>query len=537
MNPPCTQCGFTSTPSSDVSNVSLRSRIQGDLDEDYNHSGRKSVDAFLSKLRGRVDELDAQISVYQKFLRRITHERDIVSASINSYARRSAPVSKLPSELLGGIFLHLLPADLNIPQACEDVQSLRALVGLICRKWRSVALSTPQLWATIAWRDTCTVTVDHLDSWLLKSGSCPLTIKVPYWGPGERIISLLLSSSRRWERLYINSPSLFSLRDTIEVLDLAALKQVVVTCEQEVPERIDLSFQNAPQLQSATIHTDLRLLPELPWNQLTVLECCEISSDILTLDFMHNLRQCCNLFCLRLLIGQNPFGIIRDVDLEPFAIPHLTDLELETSFDPTLVLNHLILPSLHRICIRRNHRFANLVLRLHDSNPFPAFLPSLTAMLKRSSSQLTHLTLHNFSSSKAEMIEFFASTPFLKEIDFRCGSPDDEQGHDIDELLEVVHIDSIGSDGVPLLPRLESISLMGTLFFEEDKMVQMIESRCDLRLASAGSGRTRLKRVRCICDWFPVDMDYSDSLRVLKAVFGCLRDDGVDITFSHPKFR
>ncbi|KIM35631.1 hypothetical protein M413DRAFT_32384 [Hebeloma cylindrosporum] len=120
-------------------------------------------------------------------------------------------VLKLPPEIASHIFL-LSMGDLDTPY----------VFGSVCRGWRQLARSTPQLWSTLAFSpprrmdSTLMETVPHLVvDWLERSGGLPLSLDVSYFVsnsagfPQEVLLSIINAVSQhsgRWQDVCFNLP-------------------------------------------------------------------------------------------------------------------------------------------------------------------------------------------------------------------------------------------------------------------------------------------------------------------------------------------
>ncbi|KAJ3729549.1 hypothetical protein C8R42DRAFT_169472 [Lentinula raphanica] len=95
----------------------------------------------------------AQMSELERQLAKLQAEAQMCNTILSG-------IRKLPPELLADIFLQLVAPDqeryyrLSIyssyPKADPSQQASAIVLSHVCRKWRSVALSTPQLWSTIS---------------------------------------------------------------------------------------------------------------------------------------------------------------------------------------------------------------------------------------------------------------------------------------------------------------------------------------------------------------------------------------------------
>ncbi|KAJ6585424.1 hypothetical protein B0H19DRAFT_892038, partial [Mycena capillaripes] len=109
-------------------------------------------------------------------------KREVLKEEIEAHKALISPMRHLPQDLLQEIFTSCLPTKHN---ALVDPQSAPLLLGFICRHWRKIAHSTPRLWASL--HIPISTQTDRLsgfvsafegivDSWLGRSGACPLSI-------------------------------------------------------------------------------------------------------------------------------------------------------------------------------------------------------------------------------------------------------------------------------------------------------------------------------------------------------------------------
>ncbi|KAJ7903837.1 hypothetical protein B0H13DRAFT_751030 [Mycena leptocephala] len=104
-------------------------------------------------------------------------EKTEVQERLDSYIY---PVLSLPNETVSDIFIHFVPP---YPQ-CPPLTGILSPTTLtqICRQWREVALATPELWRAIGLssrRIPSQIQHDIADTWLSRSGFCPLAIVSP----------------------------------------------------------------------------------------------------------------------------------------------------------------------------------------------------------------------------------------------------------------------------------------------------------------------------------------------------------------------
>ncbi|KAJ6451519.1 hypothetical protein C8R47DRAFT_978235, partial [Mycena vitilis] len=104
------------------------------------------------------------------------------------------PFLTLPTEMIIEIFVRCLAGKVVLPR-------VPLVLGSVCRQWRSIALSTPTLWASLE------LTLDPnlpqefyivLETWLSRSGQQPLTLSVSYQFDSEtsssEALTLLLTN-------------------------------------------------------------------------------------------------------------------------------------------------------------------------------------------------------------------------------------------------------------------------------------------------------------------------------------------------------
>ncbi|KAF9473895.1 hypothetical protein BDN70DRAFT_924938 [Pholiota conissans] len=135
------------------------------------------------------------------------------------------PLSRLPVELVSKIFtnLRLLPTDTP-----DRITISPLLLGTICRRWRTISWSIPELWSTIA-IDICNThggIADIIEPWLNRSCKLPLSINIygttkltssgqyinfpsaykPYFQP---LMDLLEKHIERWHYFCMATPERF----------------------------------------------------------------------------------------------------------------------------------------------------------------------------------------------------------------------------------------------------------------------------------------------------------------------------------------
>ncbi|KAJ7113016.1 hypothetical protein C8R44DRAFT_882052 [Mycena epipterygia] len=130
------------------------------------------------------------------------------------------------------------------------------LLAQICRKRREIALSTPALWRAISLDrsdhtdDNILQQVHILQSWLRRSGSCPLSIQIDGGMGHDFILDVfeeIVPHRARWEYLKIAHTSLSDLLTIEDPMPL--LRDLHVTASDSTPSA---TFRQAPRLCAFT---------------------------------------------------------------------------------------------------------------------------------------------------------------------------------------------------------------------------------------------------------------------------------------------
>ncbi|RXW24269.1 hypothetical protein EST38_g1575 [Candolleomyces aberdarensis] len=267
----------------------------------------------------------------------------------------SSPISRLPPELLAEIFLCCLPEG-RFPAPCVTAAPL--LPAHICKAWRSVALSTPELWSAIHLHHRNPlqdVRIAHL--WLAHSGNRPLSLSLSIdfdERPQQAILNLICRYSKRWEHVRFKfrqllCPPMYDLElamGNVPMLSTFEFHARDVSACNILPIRRLLS--SAPHLKEISWVDDLadaETLLALPLSRLARLS---LSIHYGSLDYIELLDQCANLEHIRIT---RPGPDIRPSPrAPPVLLPKLTSLNI--AHDLTGILDHLTLPALKHVRVQ-----------------------------------------------------------------------------------------------------------------------------------------------------------------------------------------
>ncbi|KAK7449808.1 hypothetical protein VKT23_013284 [Stygiomarasmius scandens] len=252
-----------------------------------------------------LDRMNAQIERLQASIDAITLKRDALQSRLSSLQSITSPLRTLPLEVLQTIFINCLE-----PFPILSAHEAPMLLTRICSKWRSTAIGTPELWASIhvalveakhpfeSYGSTCNSIREGLRTFLLRSGSLPLNISLCSefpTGPGtlcwedivdeiNQTLEILLPHHKRWKYLKLQVPLLcVTSVERLRGEDLLNLETVSIICFKDEcitpPPPTRPFFENAPRLQrlslgSQTPSTMLRFIGSVDWARLTHLVFC-----------------------------------------------------------------------------------------------------------------------------------------------------------------------------------------------------------------------------------------------------------------------
>ncbi|KAL0564612.1 hypothetical protein V5O48_017434, partial [Marasmius crinis-equi] len=289
--------------------------------------------SLVLKPEERIRQLDEEIS-------RLQVERDKLQRFVDRHRALSAPVRRLPPDIWRMIFARCLP-DTDI-ELCMPPLSTEAplLLTTICRSWREIATTTPQLWSSLhiylpvptrgLTGERFFVAMEErkrgLELWLSRSGAVPLAVFLSNWRSlvgwprhpisldqrdlqeelkalDEEFIQFVTQHSRRLRSLTIgNGMSGEILNEHLAGEDLPLLEHI--RAFTTIPTRL---INHAPALRKLDIKNKLyhyqfftNTLSSVEWSRLThfriggaltvafVREAATYCTSIVSLIFDHN---------------------------------------------------------------------------------------------------------------------------------------------------------------------------------------------------------------------------------------------------------
>lgn len=430
---------------------------------------------LLTEPLARLSTLDAEI-------KRSSDQRSALSEEIEAHRALISPFRRLPLDVMEEIFTHCLPTHHN---AVMSVKEAPLLLGRVCSAWRSVTLSTPQLWASLHIPTPTTDTLfgvasvrkmatrcEAVRDWILRSGEIPLSISLytpdPLSAFGSspdsqedmesfrRVSRQILPFSHRWQTVYLRATegSFTPFQEIVEG-DVPMLESLSIL---NIPT-IDLALQNvglqlfltqpgkawnkssgllsAPKLRRLSLTDFGENLLELPvrWSRLTHLKLDEEGStqSSQSLRYSHVvkvLKKCPLLVSCTFRLGSTRSdALIPPSSLEISPSQYTLTLPLLQHFSLGLggrsdeaFLKYLDLPVLRHLEIK--------VQKLHRMYEAPENQGSvLMDFLSQNGVKLKKLFIDIWAMTQDELIRCLKSVPFLTHLhlnNFSSGSVDEE---------------------------------------------------------------------------------------------------------------
>ncbi|KAJ3526828.1 hypothetical protein NMY22_g10015 [Coprinellus aureogranulatus] len=276
--------------------------------------------------------------------------------------------STLPDEILAEIFSL---GDLTITMDADSVQKARVMIAMqVCRRWRSIAVSTPALWSSLVidlralegLHEGDSTELNHafrtFTEMCLKRSAGHLLDMVIAHAPSIQNFPWLLSTSERWRSLDIGALELHTMSlcpsfKGFPALDSLQLHSIFNNCPSQGPQ---LDF---PRLTTLGFPNGTGCLRRFPISVSTLTEIkiqvyyyAEIPTLSRHLSSVPNLNDL-HLSTIRphiYAIMRTPFNLAEDVS---FRLPNLRKLHLEsTASGAWEILSHCYFPSLTHLHIR-----------------------------------------------------------------------------------------------------------------------------------------------------------------------------------------
>ncbi|KAF5353640.1 hypothetical protein D9757_013187 [Collybiopsis confluens] len=284
-----------------------------------NESQISQILDICSSSASELDHLNSEIHRLQQSLASVTAQRDDLQSKISTYQILLSPLRQFPTEILQQIFqLTLNP----FPVIAADEGPL--VLGRVCSRWRSICLSTPELWNAVhitvpealhTFQDysaKCSRLTLGLSTWLSKAKSLPLYLSV--FSKNENtyqedviqvstMLQILVPYASQWKYISLQVPaSCLRVFSSLSGADVPVLETARISCSDTNPFILGPDFRHPPFLESAPSLRRLNLgdagpsfHPVVPWSQLQFLLLDHNDWDFGPDELMDILAQCLSL--------------------------------------------------------------------------------------------------------------------------------------------------------------------------------------------------------------------------------------------------
>ncbi|KZP22107.1 hypothetical protein FIBSPDRAFT_953196 [Athelia psychrophila] len=414
-----------------------------------------------------IAQLEQGIFYLENRISELRLEREERLAFATAHKALVSPLRRTPPEIFTEIFLHCVGGSLEHPNP--------TLLASICSRWRSIALSSPELWASLR----LIIKPHNLESqtalatmWLSRAGTHPLSICLDTIGTIGRepspdvqsLMDVLLARCEQWRTLELTLPtdlikSLLGATNRLDRLEKLTLGDNLVW--DVIQSDISGMFATAPRLRSLKL-LHLFDLPQLPWRHLRELFMNgEISAhsclDVLKTTFS---LQKCDFFIMFTdrqsthapssitlpMLQSLSVGFTRGAEgdlpyfLSAMCLPSIQELSISAN-DPAAPFTTPEFPSLVADALVSVIAHGSL-LKLALGLPSPAQItPASTISILRAAPKLLELTLMDGTAlvlNSQVFIDYFNApdahlVPNLQTLDFECLS-----GLDISTALGMI---------------------------------------------------------------------------------------------------
>ncbi|KAJ7253514.1 hypothetical protein C8J57DRAFT_625857 [Mycena rebaudengoi] len=321
----------------------------------------QQIHDFLVDPRKEAAQLAEQIVHMQKVLEDLARKRDDLTEFIDAHLALVSPARRLPDDVVREIFVASLPANRNCAISAKESP---LLLCTICQPWRSLALSTPRIWASIhivaPSSDKTERMINTVHAWLAWSGALPLSISLimsrSTFPPPDTssLLTALIRYSLRWKRIrFILPPDQLEPLSSLSPEDVPILEEAIVDGFGEDTDHITMSprlaFLRATSLWSVSLNVEfispsttirLEFLRHLTFGNPGV-----INSHITSQSTLEILRRCA-------LLETCAIQIYGDLDgpSTPCRMEHLRNLRVGFAVgEPIRIFETLVLSNLRRL--------------------------------------------------------------------------------------------------------------------------------------------------------------------------------------------
>ncbi|KAF7986355.1 hypothetical protein HWV62_35360 [Athelia sp. TMB] len=453
------------------------SEITGDTS--LTSSEKRSIRPALVHARRDLADLDEALAHIESVREQMLSKRDALKAYLDTCSGLLSPVGSMPQELLAEIFSYLKhnyyarPAGSSTPiittSVCDPALNEVVKLSHVCRQWRSAALHTHSLWDNIRVHVQGPMSVECVQAWLVRSGSCPLSVDIQCRtgstsGTWNDMLDIMLPQSHRWRHATImlqEGSHLSRIRDRLPLLETLEV-QVPTSHSEFIPQS---AFEIAPMLRSVRVNGWIHRVGQLPWAQLTSFHAseCSVQQSLILLQAMPD------IVSFTATVHDLPAeSRLYSASSPPLRLAKLEHLDLRAMnsgpIQPRL-FGSLDLPSLKTLAFRERY-WAFL----------SAWTPSMIALIQRSSYDLTYLELTlgtMYSQESAD--DLVRACPRLEHL-VLAHNPDHNASWGYTKVMEALTVLPSGATSY-VAPRLRALEVDYARGFQLHAFADMIESR------------------------------------------------------------
>ncbi|KAL0570987.1 hypothetical protein V5O48_010972 [Marasmius crinis-equi] len=446
--------------------------------------------------------LDSEISRLEASLADLKEKKQKTGELLAVYRSVFSPLRQYPNEILGQIF-GLCVEESERDYAYHDAEESRSskyfsltidtgkcpwVLGQVCRRWRGIALSLPDLWTRINVDGGALppeIVEDHVERRvsmaLERARDRPLSVSLSQDSCRERVFSMVCSRSSQWKDAYIfvgisGLKMLTPCRGSFPMLSTLYLDLEEDGWQEheqdEAVKNAALSvFCDAPELHKVTLTgylapiTSPLITQIIPWKQITRLEMNPYDSGP---DIRPIIPLLTNVSSCELGTFLFPGGPLMD----PSTLLNLHTLALTSTLaripvDP--LLDSVTLPALKKFDLRSGTSSIMTVVRF----------------LERSSCRLEDLSLFRLDSRDLIEVLQTRAVQSVRVFSVRSRGVDrrDSHGGVDDRFLEALKLKQTNNDtsrGDNALRHLSELSLVGPKQWSDSSLVEMLASRAFL---------------------------------------------------------
>jgi len=476
----------------------------------------------LTEISAKIQEVETGLKHYDAEIIRLQSELASLMASAGVLRKRLmlargmfSPVRRLPDEVLSRIFTYAHQGTFSFTESCKA-----PAFASVCARWRSVALSSPSVWAYLKVEVGSKHNYSHprtnmaaLETHLARSKSHPLsiifmfvsTIDMPNPAVGvgsEEMADALIRHSSRW--VYLAFLGVYSTFPDLPVFQqLEAITQFplleTLTSKVYIPDPLLAAIlRQSPQLRDLAVVKSPLLSNEAHLNRITNLQISvyrtanvfgvtQYFPDVLNLAYTLDHRKALKNDIMSTVPGFviPPPPLVRAKKL----LLRLYGDIVQSGYNMLpYLMSSLSLPSLE-----------NLIITSGEADPFKGVLSTdpVTSFLLRSQCSVKILRIERISVSDIDMISLLRHLPALTELTVQETHTVASPMPITTKFLQRLHSYNSGDVFVPcLVPKLQrfSFTVHGETL-DERVFVEMVLSRC---IADESLGVERLRSIELV---------------------------------------